>query len=70
MREHQRSSAVCRNQSYATTKSVRTRYIDLGAEKLIAAQKDETKIAVEIKSFSAPSVVSEFHAALGVTARH
>ena len=29
---HQRSSAVCRNQSYATTKSVRTR--DIQSEKI------------------------------------
>jgi hypothetical protein len=39
--------------------------IDLGAEKLIAAQKGEEKIAVEIKSFVRPSAVSEFHAAVG-----
>lgn len=30
-------------------------YIDLGAEKLIAAEKDQQKIAVEIKSFLNPS---------------
>lgn len=40
-------------------------HIDLGAEKLIAAQKDNQQIAVEIKSFVAPSNVSEFHMALG-----
>lgn len=39
-------------------------YIDLGAECLIAAQKDRRKIAVEVKSFVAPSVISEFHTAL------
>ncbi len=39
--------------------------IDLGAEKLIAAEKDAEKIAVEIKSFIRPSAVSEFHAAIG-----
>lgn len=39
--------------------------IDLGAEKLIAAEKGEEKIAVEIKSFVRPSAVSEFHAAVG-----
>ena len=39
--------------------------IDLGAEKLIAAEKGEEKIAVEIKSFIRPSAVSEFHAAVG-----
>ncbi len=39
--------------------------IDLGAEKIIAAQREETKIAVEIKSFLGPSKISEFYAALG-----
>lgn len=39
--------------------------IDLGAERLIAAQKDNAQIAVEIKSFLAPSLTSEFHNALG-----
>ena len=40
-------------------------YIDLGAEKLIAAEKAGTQIAVEIKGFLGASVVSEFHTALG-----
>jgi hypothetical protein len=40
-------------------------YIDLGAERLIAAKKDGEKIAVEIKTFLAPSVISEFHTAIG-----
>lgn len=39
--------------------------IDLGAERLIAARKNEQQIAVEIKSFVAPSAISEFHTALG-----
>ncbi|MBE8965420.1 XisH family protein [Nostocales cyanobacterium LEGE 12452] len=40
-------------------------YIDLGAELLLAATKDEEKIAVEIKTFLAPSTISEFHTAIG-----
>ncbi len=40
-------------------------YIDLGAEKIIAAQKDGMKIAVEIKSFAGVSLIYEFHRALG-----
>ena len=40
-------------------------YIDLGAEKLIAAEKNGEKIAVEIKSFLGASAISEFHTALG-----
>ncbi len=39
--------------------------VDLGAEKLLAAQKENTKILVEIKSFLAESIPNEFHSALG-----
>jgi hypothetical protein len=40
-------------------------YIDLGAQKLIAAERNEQKIAVEVKSFIGTSTISEFHTALG-----
>jgi XisH protein len=41
-------------------------YIDLAAEKaMIAAEKDNVKIAVEIKSFSTPSDLDAFENALG-----
>lgn len=39
--------------------------IDLAAEKLLAAERDNYKIAVEVKSFITPSHVSDFHTALG-----
>ena len=39
--------------------------IDLGAEKLLSAEKGTQKIAVEIKSFVGLSAVSEFHTAVG-----
>ena len=39
--------------------------IDLGAERLIAAERGEEKIAVEIKSFLNPSAITDFYAALG-----
>lgn len=39
--------------------------IDLGAESTIAAQREQEKIAIEIKSFITDSDISEFHAALG-----
>lgn len=40
--------------------------IDLGAEQLLAAERGNEKIAVEIKSFlSSASAISEFHTALG-----
>ena len=39
--------------------------IDLGAERLIAATKDQETIAVEVKSLINPSAISEFHTAVG-----
>lgn len=43
----------------------KTLLIDLGAEKLIAAEKDNKKIAVEIKSFVGASQVNDLEKALG-----
>jgi XisH protein len=40
-------------------------YIDLAAEKVIGAEKEGVRIAVEVKSFLGPSLVTDFHAALG-----
>jgi hypothetical protein len=40
-------------------------YIDLGAEKLIAAQKDNREIAIEVKTFAGASSITEFHLAVG-----
>lgn len=40
-------------------------YIDLGAEKVFAAERAGQKIAVEVKSFLKNSAVSEFYTALG-----
>ena len=39
--------------------------IDLGAEKLIAAERAGEKIAVEVKSFLGASTISDFYVALG-----
>ncbi len=39
--------------------------VDLGAEKLIIAERGVEKIAVEIKSFEHPSLMYEFHRAIG-----
>ena len=39
--------------------------IDLAAEKIIAAEKNNQKIAVEIKSFLSASAVTDFYNALG-----
>jgi hypothetical protein len=40
-------------------------YVDLAAERMIAAEKGDEKIAVEIKSFLGTSFLSDFHQALG-----
>jgi XisH protein len=40
-------------------------HIDLGAEMLIAAERESEKIAVEIKSFLSQSAMSDFHGAIG-----
>lgn len=40
-------------------------YVDLAAEPLIAAEKDDQKIAVEVKSFIRISDIHEFHLAIG-----
>lgn len=42
-----------------------TASIDLGAERLLAAEKDSDKIAIEVKTFKEPSWVYDFHLALG-----
>ncbi|MDZ8034567.1 MULTISPECIES: XisH family protein [unclassified Nostoc] len=40
-------------------------YIDLGAERIIAAEREGQIIAVEVKSFIGTSTISEFHTAVG-----
>ena len=40
-------------------------YIDLGAEKLLTAEKDGEKIAIEIKSFLGASNIYDFYLAFG-----
>ncbi|RRR66631.1 MAG: fatty-acid synthase [Candidatus Viridilinea halotolerans] len=43
----------------------RDMYVDLGAEALIAAEQQDQKIAVEIKSFIGPSEIEDLRNALG-----
>lgn len=39
--------------------------IDLSADRLLAAERQDEKIAIEIKSFLNDSPLTDFHAALG-----
>ncbi len=39
--------------------------IDLGAERMIAAQREAENISVELKRFRTPSFAHEFHSVLG-----
>ena len=43
----------------------RSAFVDLGAEKLIAAERNSEKIAVEIKSFLSPSPINDLENAWG-----
>lgn len=40
-------------------------YIDLGAERILVAQKGKDKIAIEIKTFTGDSLLFNFHVAIG-----
>ena len=44
---------------------IRDSFVDLGAQKLVAAEKGTRKIAVEIKSFLSPSLLQDLETALG-----
>lgn len=39
--------------------------VDLGAQKPITAEKGKRKIAIEVKSFTQPSLIYSFHSAIG-----
>ena len=41
-------------------------FVDLAAEKIIAAEKEGQKIAIEIKSFTGASLLANFHEAIGL----
>ena len=50
---------------YAIRVKGRNYEVDLGAEQLLAAERESVKIAVEVKSFLMSSFSYEFHAVLG-----
>lgn len=53
------------NDPYTIAFGVRRVYVDLGAERLIGAEKESEKIAVEIKSLIGLSPISELEKAVG-----
>ncbi|MDJ0556095.1 MAG: element excision factor XisH family protein [Microcoleaceae cyanobacterium MO_207.B10] len=53
------------NDPYILSIGKRDLFVDLGADKLISAEKGLKKIAVEIKSFSSLSRVNDLKKALG-----
>jgi len=43
----------------------RTVYVDLGANRIVAAERGDRRIAVEIKTFQGPSDIADLEQALG-----
>lgn len=56
---------IITNELFRYTIGSRSVYIDLMAEKLLVAEREGRKIAVEIKSFLSPSPVNDLENALG-----
>ncbi len=50
---------------YTITFGLRNVFVDLGAQRVLAAEKDEEKIAVEIKSFLGASDIRDLEMAIG-----
>ena len=50
---------------YTLTFGQKDVFVDLGAERVLAAEKGETKIAVEIKSFQGASSIRDLETAVG-----
>lgn len=61
----QKEGWVITHDPYRISAFSTTFQIDLGAERLIAAQRDKELIAVEVKSFISSSDAYAFHLALG-----
>lgn len=50
---------------YLITFGTKTVFVDLGAERMLAAEKDNQRIAVEIKSFRSASDIKDLEMAVG-----
>ncbi len=68
---HNAAKAALQNDGWTVTEPLYLRLgddqlrIDLAAERLIAAERKQEKIAVEVKSFVGASAITDFHTALG-----
>jgi hypothetical protein len=56
---------VITHDPYTVAWGIRHGFVDLGAERFLAAEKREQKIAVEVKSFVGTSTVADMEQALG-----
>ncbi|WP_395143409.1 element excision factor XisH family protein [Armatimonas sp.] len=50
---------------FRLTVGKRDMYVDLGAERILTAERGSDKIAVEVKTFGGPSPLNELHEAVG-----
>jgi len=50
---------------YSISVEFRSVFVDFGAERVLAAEKAEEKIAIEVKSFRSASDIADFEQALG-----
>lgn len=68
---HNAAKAALQNDGWTVTEPLYLRLgddqlrIDWSSERLIAAERAQEKIAVEVKSFVGASAITDFHAALG-----
>ena len=53
------------SETSSSAKRLEVVHIDLGAERLLAAEREGMQIAVEIKTFLSDSPITDYHAALG-----
>ncbi len=61
---------ACSEPRLASSQQEGLRFVDLGAERLLAADKEGRKIAVEVKSFPGASDVADLEPALGQYIRY
>lgn len=61
----EKDSWTITDDSLTLSLGLRSLYVDLGAEKVVAAMKNDRRIAVEVKSFVGHSTIAELEKAIG-----